>query len=89
MVNTPDHPISWTREDVDRYLEAAGLDLPDWQRAWLIKAGDPQSSRYAGIQVAARRSGKRQAYEHVRGIAIALGYEVTDTPHGCEIEVPE
>ncbi|WIC88927.1 hypothetical protein SEA_SHAGRAT_58 [Rhodococcus phage Shagrat] len=85
MVDTPDHPISWTREDVDRYLEAAGLDLPDWQRAWLIRAGS------GGQMVATlnRRTGKRAAYEHTRNLAIALGYKVTDVPHGFTIEVPE
>lgn len=86
MVDTPPQKISWTREEVDQYLESIGLDLPDWQREWLIRVGDLPVRQ---LTLHPRKTGKRAAYEHTRNLAIALGYKVTDVPHGFTIELSQ
>lgn len=86
MVDTPPQKISWTREDVDRLF---GDTLTDWQRAILITAGKPGNLVGPQTYLVARSSGKRAAHEHIKRIAIAMGYTVTEVPNGYTIDFPE
>lgn len=82
-------PRLWTEEQLDEFLEKAGIDLLPWQRDTLVRFG---ARRSVGVALSpqhydhpGRSAGKNTVHRLTKEVALALGHEVRDTVNGFEI----